>query len=130
MNFDHEIKVRRIAVSIMGPDVPLVVGDGWFHVVLKAVGELCDLQFRSRLPLKITGIVVEQGGVVIATNIDEMEAPESVRHLVSTIAAAADDGARTRCQVCGGLWRSLRTRRTWRTRCDVCNSIFPSEGLV
>ena len=128
MNFERELTLRHLAGSLMPADMPLIIGDGWYHIVRHALSELCNLSLRSRLSIEVTRIAVEDGGLVVDTNIDHLNAPEAVRRLVSAITGHANDQARARCQTCGGHWRSFQAAGSWRTRCDDCNNLYPVEG--
>lgn len=125
MRLEHDLAVRREARDIIADDVAIGVGDGWQHLVGRALVTIRDVTDGK---VNARQIKERQGLLSIFTDI-MIRGSETIAQRVFDVTNGAADQSAWVCEMCGCGGRLIAGNRL-RVRCQVCEADEPERERV
>lgn len=126
MRLENDLAIRREARDVIADDVAIGVGDGWHHLVGRALVKIRDI---SDGRVNIRQIKERSGRLSIFTDVMIRDTREKVMQRVADICNDSSETSAHVCEMCGGGGRLITTDRL-RVRCQACEADEPERERV
>ncbi|MET4687606.1 hypothetical protein [Sinorhizobium fredii] len=121
MHLEHDLEIRRAVRSVLPEDVALGVGDGWHHIVARALKDIRDIADEAGIQVEITHVERKRASLVIRTDALGRRVPMDVADPINEIRFYASDRSSMTCERCGRLGFVIAGDEP-RVRCGRCEA--------